>query len=309
MGDDGRDQDGIGLGLQGGIDQLVDGAGGAQIVVFDAVALDSPVLDVQDLLQADRMLVLPHCSRYYCQGLLPDILPDFSLGQGLDNLGQFQSGQIDVKADLALHFDVGPLGRVHDLAVDDLAVGQSHLLSDGQGGHLRMTLVAGQHHGQDKDPVGHELHLRPDELGIVVVFLSFGDPGLNIVVVVQLVDELDLGGVLEGIPADGFTGAFELFRNIVVAEMNRDRGKIIRGPKEKAVISDAAFRIPGDAVPLAVGVLGAVDKEAFLDGIEIAAGVDDLLHEEDGPLLQLPDPVPQGAVPLDLHHLADAVQA
>ena len=90
--------------------------------------------------------------------------------------------------------------------------------------------------------------------------------------------------------------------------MGGDGGHVVLSALEDVAVAHAALNLAGDAVAVALGVLGGVHEEALLNGVEVAADLHDLLHEQTGALLELTGHLAQGAILFELHHLHQAVQ-
>ena len=90
--------------------------------------------------------------------------------------------------------------------------------------------------------------------------------------------------------------------------MCSDGSHIILIALEDGACADAAVDLPCNAVPVAFRVDTAVNKETFLNGIEITAEFKHLFHEENGTFLELAGLVTEIAVLFELDHFHKAVQ-
>ena len=305
--DDRGDQDRLGAGLDGGVHQLAHGHGGAEVVVLDAVFLDAAVLDVQDLAQAHRMLILAYRASHDAQSDLLDRIPQFLLGQDDLLLGDLQRGLVDIEGHLALHLHEAAFGGVHDHGVDDLGIEETHLLGHLLGVDRGDVLVLG-HEELDE----HRAIPGPFGLGLDHVALPVRQGLLQalvaVVLGVQLVDEDDLFGLAEGASADGVAGLLDSCGQMVVPEVITDGGEVVRIPQHEGTRAHAALAVARDAVAVAFGILGAVHEETLFDSGEVAAVLDDLLQEGHGPLLEVAHHLAQGPFVIEGHELLDAIQ-
>ncbi len=125
---------------------------------------------------------------------------------------------------------------------------------------------------------------------------------------VELIDIDDFFRVAERAAADRVAGVFDACRQVVFAEMVADRGEVIGVAGDDRVRADAALAIAGDAVAVALGVLGRVDEKALLDGCKIAANLDHFFQEGDGPVLDVADHLAQRAFQVQAEQLLDPIQ-
>ena len=88
-------------------------------------------------------------------------------------------------------------------------------------------------------------------------------------------------------PSIGSQGFVASAGEVVRPEVVADGGQVVRVAGDERARADAAVAVAGDAVAVALGVLGRVDEEALLHGREVAAHLEDLLEEGDGALLQV----------------------
>jgi len=264
------------------------------------------VLDVQGLLQSDRVLILADgCGRHeHRLGL--DTLPDLRLAEHRDALRDDQFGQINVNGQPALELDHRPFRRVHHLLVDHAQVRQAHFFPAMDRREFGCPFVGREEQGHDDDAVSPPFDLRSDDAR-VDVRLDLCQAGHDIVLFVELIDPDDLGRILKCVAADRVTGTRERCGHVIVAIVNADWREIIRLPFKYRTRPDAVAHLAWDPITISLGIKAAVDEESVFDRGEISADLNHLLHEQNGAFLQLAYILAERAIPVDRHHLAQAV--
>ena len=74
---------------------------------------------------------------------------------------------------------------------------------------------------------------------------------------------------------------------MVVAEVIAHGRQVVRSPSYERACADARRGVAGDAIPIALGVLAAIDEETLLYGREVTAFLDDFLQERHGAQLDV----------------------
>ena len=277
---------------------------------LDPPLFNAAVLDIDNLPQAHRVLILAYRAADHHHGVLLELFVKHGVTQMVGLGGDLQLGGIHVEGQLALHLDAGTLRLLKNLLADHLRVIQTQPLADLQGRRLSHTLLSGDTHGQQDGAVGAPLHLGLEGLSVQILpHLVHTD--VHVVFLIQLVDVDDLAAVLKRAAANQGGGVGRIaavLLHVVVAVVGSDGGHVVLGPLKDVAVAHAALNLAGDAVAVALGVLGGVHEEALLNGVEVAADLHDLLHEQTGALLELTGHLAQRAILFELHHLHQAVQ-
>jgi len=102
---------------------------------------------------------------------------------------------------------------------------------------------------------------------------------MDIVLIVQFVNVDNLVWLMEGTAPDQVTGPLApgLLRQVVLAKVGANRGKVVSGPGDDGVLSHASGGVPGDAIAAPLRVVAGVHEHALGDGGEIAAQLHHLL--------------------------------
>ena len=311
MADDGGGEHCVRIELDRRVHELLRRDGGAEVMHLDAVLLDAAVLDVDDLAEADGVFILAHRAAHDAHRPALDVRADLIVAHDVRLLGNDELVDLNRKGNLALELDARAFRAVHDLLGNDLAVRQVHAPAALERRRFRDVLFRGEEHREHHGAVRKPFHLGADHLCTGLrELLHVRHAHVAVVLLIQLVDVDDLLRALQRAAADE-VGRIRraVLGDVVVAIVRGDGRHVVRLALIDRACADAACKLAGDTVAVALRVDAAVHEHAGFDRREVAALLDHLLHEEDRALLELPRLFAEVAVLLELDHIHEAVHA
>ena len=200
----------VGVHLDSRVDELLAGAGGAEIHDLHAVLLDAAVLDVDYLAETYGVLVLANGGGDYLHGPALDIGADDVVGEHVGLLGDNELIHVYLKRDLALDLYAGTVLRVHYLAGNDFTFRQIHPLCALERGSFRYAFRGGEEHGEHNGAVGQPLHLGTDLIAAGSELLGLSHTDVDVIGIIKLVDVDYLLRALERAAAQYYDSSDEL---------------------------------------------------------------------------------------------------